>query len=88
MPAFTPGQPANVVHSSLKSASETMEAAKQNAILWFGEMVERKLFRDLGYSTIHHYAAQELGYAHALEVVKVTDKSNQDQWLGVSFLDS
>lgn len=65
MRSFAPGQPPNVVHHSLKSASLTMEKAKQNAVLWFGEVVQRKLFRDAGYSSIHHYAQAELDWSRS-----------------------
>lgn len=63
MTEFRPGQPAPVVDSALKSAAQTMDAAKQNAVLWFGEILERGLFRQLGYSSINQYARCELGFS-------------------------
>ena len=116
MTEYQPGQPADVVFSSLKSAADSMEKAKQNAILWFGEVDDRKLYRQLGYSTIHQYAEQELGfgksktydflnicnrlkelpkvkeglesgklgYTGTREILKVTDETNQDQWIEVA----
>ena len=63
MTEFKSGQPGDVVHSALKSAVDTMDKARQNAILWFGEIVERKLYLDKGYSSIHLYAEQELGFS-------------------------
>ena len=62
MTEFKSGQPWDVVHSALKSAVDTMEEAKQNALLWFGEIVARKLYLNKGYSSIHQYAEQELGF--------------------------
>jgi hypothetical protein len=30
--------------------------------LWFGEVLRRKLYRELGHSSIHQYAAVALGF--------------------------
>ncbi len=49
---FTRGLSASETHRHLKSADQAMEEAKQNALLWFGEIVTRKLFQDLGYGTV------------------------------------
>ena len=32
-------------------------------MLWFGEVMRRRLFRDLGHSSINQYAIQELGFS-------------------------
>ena len=63
MTEFCAGQPASVAHAALKSAVGTMEKAKQNAVLWFGDILERKLYRELGYGSINQYAKQELGFS-------------------------
>lgn len=63
MKKFQPNQPAKEVHSSIKSALQTLEQAEQNAILWFGEILNRKLYLELGYSSLKHYAIQELGFS-------------------------
>ncbi len=60
---YQPGQPADHVHTALKSALNTMEKAQQCAVLWFGEILERKLYRELGYSSINQYAKLELGFS-------------------------
>ena len=60
---FRSGAPAAVVDSSLKSALQTMENAKQNAVLWFGEVLERRLYRELGYSSMQQYAEVELAFS-------------------------
>ena len=65
MRKYKPGQPAKVVHESLKTASVAMEEAKQNAVLWFGEVVQRKLYRGAGYSSIQHYAQAELSWSRS-----------------------
>ncbi len=43
MMKYRSGQSANDVHIALKSALHTMEKAQQCAVLWFGEILERKL---------------------------------------------
>ena len=63
MTEFQTGLAANAAHSALKSAVKTMADAKQNAVLWFGEIMERKLYRELGYSSINQYAKLELGFS-------------------------
>jgi hypothetical protein len=63
MNAFRCGQPAEFAHSSLKAAVGAMESAKQNAVLWFGEILERRLYREFGYSSMNQYAEQELGFS-------------------------
>jgi 5-methylcytosine-specific restriction endonuclease McrA len=40
-----------------------MDEAHQCAVLWFGEIMTRRLFRDLGHSSINQYAIQELGFS-------------------------
>jgi len=60
---FRPGQSANNAHTALKTALQTMEKAQQCAVLWFGEILERRLFRELGYSSINQYAKTELGFS-------------------------
>ena len=63
MTKFRPGQSAAAAHSALKSATKTMDQAHQNAVLWFGEIQERRLYRDLGFSSINQYAQQALGFS-------------------------
>ena len=58
MPAhsYIPDQPAPMVHASLQRSLKAMEDAHQCAVLWFGEVMRRRLFRDLGHSSINQYA--------------------------------
>jgi hypothetical protein len=65
MPAhsYIPDQPAPMVHASLQRSLKAMEDAHQCAVLWFGEVMRRRLFRDLGHSSINQYAIQELGFS-------------------------
>ena len=65
MPAisYIPDQPAAKVHASLQRSLAALEDAHQCAVLWFGEVMRRRLFRDLGHSSINQYAIQELGFS-------------------------
>ncbi len=63
MTEFRSGQPAPEAHRALKSSLQTMAKAKRCAVLWFGDILERKLYRELGYSSINQYARQELGFS-------------------------
>ena len=61
--SFAPGLPAREADLALKSASATEEAARKCAVLWFGEILGRGLYRELGYSSMPAYARAELGYS-------------------------
>jgi 5-methylcytosine-specific restriction endonuclease McrA len=65
MPAisYLPDQPSAKVHASLQRSLAVMDDAHQCAVLWFGEVMTRRLFRDLGHSSINQYAIQELGFS-------------------------
>ena len=39
------------------------EEARKCAVLWFGEIMKRKLYRDLGYSSVNRYAREALGFS-------------------------
>lgn len=54
--------PAREVHERLRKALAELQRAERNAVLWFAEIVRRKLYRELGYSSIHQYAELELGF--------------------------
>ena len=61
--SYIPDQPAAQVHALLRSSLAALEEARQCSVLWFGEVMRRKLFRDLGHSSINQYASQELGFS-------------------------
>ena len=60
--SYIPDQPASTVHASLQRSLIALDEAQQCSVLWFGEVMRRKLFRDLGHSSINQYAIQELGF--------------------------
>ena len=76
MSAFRPGQSARVAHSSLKAAVRAMESAQNCAVLWFSEIMQRGLYRDLGFSSINQYAQQELGWSRT----RTTDFRTSSRW--------
>jgi hypothetical protein len=61
--AFHAGATASAAHAALKSAIATIEQAEHCAVLWFAEIMGRELYRQLGYSSMHQYAAQELSFS-------------------------
>jgi 5-methylcytosine-specific restriction endonuclease McrA len=60
---FAPKQPATIAHNAIKSSLKTRDTAHQYAVLWFEEILTRKLYRELGYSSINQYAKLELGFS-------------------------
>ena len=65
MPAisYVPDQPAAKVHASLRNSLAALDDAHKCAVLWFGEIMRRRLFRDTGHSSMNQYAIQELGFS-------------------------
>jgi len=53
---------AREVHDRLRAALADLQRAERNAVLWFSEIARRKLYRDLGYASIHQYAELALGF--------------------------
>ena len=62
MPDFRPGQSAGQAHQALKQSVEIMDRAQHCAVLWFAEIMKRRLYRELGYSSMYQYASEELGF--------------------------
>lgn len=63
MYAFSPGLPARQVHDRLQKALVELSRAEHNAVLWFAEVAGRRLYRELGYSSVHLYASEALGFS-------------------------
>ena len=61
--SYIPDQPPARVHAQLRRSLAIMDDAHQCAVLWFGEVMNRGLYRDLGHSSINQYADQELGFS-------------------------
>ena len=65
MPSFSPNRNAHQGDSGLKQSLVELRRAEKNAFLWFAEVLERTLYRDLGFSSIHQYAELELGFSRS-----------------------
>jgi len=63
--SYRPGLPAGEVHEHLRSAVADMRLAARNAVLWFSEVLKRKLYRELGHPSIHDYASNALGFSRS-----------------------
>jgi len=63
MPEFRPGLSASQAHRLLKNSVRIMNQAHHCAVLWFGEIMHRRLYRELGFSTMRAYAIAELGFS-------------------------
>jgi hypothetical protein len=55
--------PAGQVHDRLQRALADLKEAEKNAVLWFAQIHSRELFLELGYSSIHQYAQEALGFS-------------------------
>ena len=63
IPEFRPDLDARQAHIALRQSVEIMDQAQHCALLWFGDIMRRKLYRDLGYSTMRSYAMEALGFS-------------------------
>jgi hypothetical protein len=61
LPRLRSGLPAAQVHAELRRCLAAMHRAEQSAFLWFAELVQRRLYRELGYASVQAYASEELG---------------------------
>jgi hypothetical protein len=62
-PGFQPHQSAAAADSALKSAIKQLESAEHRAVLWFADIMNRRLYRMLGYSNMAQYAEAELKFS-------------------------
>ena len=60
---FERDKSARFADTALKNSIRAMEQAQQCAVLWFGEIMRRGLYRKLGYSSINQYARTELKFS-------------------------
>ena len=51
------------VDAELRAAVRDYRSAEQRSVLCFAEVVERQLFREIGYGTIFEYASEALGFS-------------------------
>jgi len=74
--AFVSGQSPARVHASLRRSLVALEEAQQCAVLWFGEVMKRRLYRDFECSSMNQYAVRELGFSQsrARDFVRLAQK--------------
>ena len=60
---FEPRKSAKFAHQALIDSVRAEENARQCAVLWFGEIMRRRLYRELGFSSINRYAREALGFS-------------------------
>ena len=65
MPAvpYISDQSAAQADTSLRRSLKAMNQAQKCAVLWFAEIMRRRLYEDLGYATINQYALRGLGFS-------------------------
>ena len=65
MPAvpYAPDQPAAACDLALRRSLHALDEARKCAVLWFGEIMQRQLYREFGHSSINQYAMQRLGFS-------------------------
>lgn len=65
MAEYCPDLAASDVNERLKASLETLRLAEKNAVFWFAEVMQRRLYLELGYSSVQQYAELELGFKKA-----------------------
>lgn len=65
LPAYRQGLSAHAVDAALRQALDVLQRADRCAVLWFAEIEHRGLYRALGYSSIHQYATEALGFSRS-----------------------
>ncbi len=56
---------ARTAHGRLRQALVALREAECNAVTLFAEILKRRLFRELGFATIHLYATEALGFSRS-----------------------
>jgi hypothetical protein len=76
---FQANQSPEKVDSELKLALKIKDQAHQCSLDWFGEILNRKLYKELGFSSINQYAKKELGFGSSKigDYIKLTKKLEQ-----------
>ncbi len=63
LPVFAPGRSAPEADRALRSACQAEADARRCAVLWFGDILTRRLYRDLGHASMQQYARCALGFS-------------------------
>ena len=65
MPAFVADLSAAHVDARMCESLRELQAAERNSVLWFAEVMNRRLYRELGYATIQQYAVEHLQFSRS-----------------------
>ncbi len=65
MPSFCPARTAAQAHQSLQESIKIQDQAQHCAVLWFADICQRGLYRDLGFSSMNQYASEALGFSRS-----------------------
>jgi hypothetical protein len=70
---------AQKVHDRLQQALAKMREAECNAVTIFAEIFHRRLYRELGYASIHIYAGEALGFSRSktYEFIRLAESLKQ-----------
>lgn len=63
LPQYQPHRSAPQADRALKQSLAIQDQAQHCALLWFGEIMRRRLYRDLNFSTMRAYAIEGLGFS-------------------------
>lgn len=65
LPEYRPNFQAEQAHDALSECIRIQDRARHCAVLWFAEIYQRGLYRELGFSSMNQYAAEALGFSHS-----------------------
>ncbi len=63
MPSFVPGLPARQVDRCFARTVRESERVRRNLVLWFADLVRRRLYLELGYTSIYAYSSERHGFS-------------------------
>ncbi len=63
--SYRTGLSAAEVHANLLSSAKALRLAEQNTVLWFSEVMERRLYHELGHASVLLYAQHTLGFSRS-----------------------
>jgi 5-methylcytosine-specific restriction endonuclease McrA len=65
MPAYEPNLPARQVHDRFSRTLREAESVRKNLVLWFADLYRRKLYLELGYTSVYAYTAERHGFSRS-----------------------
>ncbi len=65
MPSFVPGLPARQVDRCFARTVRESERVQRNLVLWFADLVRRRLYLELGYTSIYAYSSERHGFSRS-----------------------